>query len=55
MSKWRQGAYIGIGWFLAMSYPKDDSPGQIALSLAASSFGVLLVGLTAYDIGRGPR
>lgn len=52
MSRARGAMFLLIGWYLAMSYPRDDSITQLALSVVASTFGVILVGVTAYVLGR---
>ncbi len=40
-----------VGWRMAMSYPLDDSPASLFLSLGIGTLGVLIVGFVAYDIG----
>lgn len=52
MRRWLTRAFcIGLGWHMAMSYPKDDSVGALLLSLAVGTFGVLWVAFTAYCAG----
>lgn len=45
---------IGIGWYMAMSYPQDGSLISLIASLVAGTAGVGLVGMACYSLGRDP-
>ncbi len=50
--KWVHRLFLmGIGWYMAMAYPTNESPYATLLSLAIGSVGVLLVACTAYASG----
>lgn len=53
MQRWGvRGLCLGVGWHMAMSYPKDDTPASLFLSLLVGTLGVVWVAITAYCAGR---
>lgn len=48
----RRCAYIVVGWYMAMTFPKDDSLLALALSAIVATFGVFVVGMVCYVMGK---